>query len=402
MILTIITLLTALLIAGVAAWFSIAGLMAIFAATPLSILIMGTVLELGKLTSASWLYRNWDEAPFLLKSYLTGAVVILMLITSMGIFGFLSKAHIEQSAPMGNNMAKITRLEQRIGYEQRQVDDFGKIIAQLDVAVDTLVKYDKISGETGAIAVRKQQKAERDGLSASIAAVQANIDGYEDEKAKLSGKVRQFELEVGPLRYIADMIYEDPASKLESAVRLVIIIIIFVFDPLAVLLLIAANHSLQASSEKRKVAENLANKVNIDKDSRDIKNENIYQTTEKEPEAEMESEDTPSQSVVSEIFIPRRTTEDPGEAAPNEEGVSIEAKVLVAESASEQAEDSAAILCTDVDNQAVNKDQNEDIDGEMEYHTGIVKDGDGIVEEPIAKIRRQINNGRRFLNDTTD
>lgn len=389
MILTVITLLTALLIAGVAAWFSIVGLMAIFATAPLSILIMGTVLELGKLTSTSWLYRNWDEAPFLLKSYLTGAVVVLMLITSMGIFGFLSKAHIEQSAPVGNNIAKITRLEQRIDYERRQVDDFGKIIAQLDVAVDILVKYDKISGETGAIAVRKQQKAERNELSASIAEAQTKIDGYEDKKAELSGEIRQFELEVGPLRYIADMIYDDPASKLESAVRLVIIIIIFVFDPLAVLLLIAANHSLQANSEKRKLAENLANKVNIDRDNRD---ENGYQPAEKESEAEMEPEDAPSQDVVGEIFNPQRVTAALGEESPGE------AEVLVAESAAEQAADRAA----ERDNQAVSKDQNEDIDDGMDYRTGIVKDGDCIVEEPIAKIRRQINNGRRFLDDTTD
>lgn len=250
MILTVITLLTALLIAGVAAWFSIAGLMAIFPAAPIAILIMGVVLELGKLTSASWLYRNWDETPLLLKSYLTGAVVVLMLITSMGIFGFLSKAHIDQAAPVGNNEAKIARLEQRIDYEERQIEDFEKIIKQLDIAVETLVKYDKISGETGAIAVRKQQKGERDEMSANISSTQMKIDEYEDERAELSGKIREFELEVGPLRYIADMIYEEPDTKLESAVRLVIIIIIFVFDPLAVLLLIAANFSLTKNKKK--------------------------------------------------------------------------------------------------------------------------------------------------------
>ena len=96
MILAMSTLLTALGISAVAAYYSIVGLMAIFSASAMSIAIMGVVLEIGKLITASWLYQNWKRVPFLLKSYLTLAVIVLMFITSMGIFGYLSKAHIDQ------------------------------------------------------------------------------------------------------------------------------------------------------------------------------------------------------------------------------------------------------------------------------------------------------------------
>lgn len=375
MILTIITLVTALAIAGVAAWFSIVGLMAIFAAAPISILIMGTVLEVGKLASASWLYRNWSDAPFLLKSYLTVAVVVLMFITSMGIFGFLSKAHIEQSASVGDNNAKIARLEQRISYERRQTVDFEKIIEQLDMAVNTLVKYDKISGETGAIAVRRQQKAERDELSVNIAAVQVKIDEFEDEKAVLSSEVRQFELEVGPLKYIADMIYEDSAAKLESAVRLVTLIIIFVFDPLAVLLLIAANHSMR--------------EILADKKDR------------KKPPEEV---NTISDGVAHEIEIeetPQRETEVTAQEDADGWGVSVSFEgAEVSGTSGDGVLQQETAGATSGTAEEVEKQDTEDEEASDIVEQTAPKDEDGITDnidqEPIAAVRNWVNTGRRY------
>ena len=136
----ILTLVTALAISGVAAWYSIAGLVAIFASAKVAIIIMGGVLEVGKLVTASWLYRNWYSIPLLLKTYLTTAVVVLMLITSMGIFGFLSKAHLDQTIQMGGtNELQISRLERLIVNEQRTIDDAETVLQQLDMAVQTLI-----------------------------------------------------------------------------------------------------------------------------------------------------------------------------------------------------------------------------------------------------------------------
>lgn len=383
MILTIITLLTALAIAGVAAWFSIIGLMAIFSAAPIPILIMGGVLELGKLTSASWLYRNWRGIPFFLKSYLTIAVVVLMLITSMGIFGFLSKAHIEQSAPVGNNIAKITRLEQRIDYEERQIVDFEKIIAQLDVAVDTLVKYDKISGDTGAIAVRTNQKSERAELSGYISAAQENINHFEDEKFELQGAVREFELEVGPLKYIAEMIYEDPESNLGSAVRAVIIIIIFVFDPLAVLLLIAANYSLQQVLDNKKLNKNSPKEVNTSNDKND-------------GETQIETETTTDIEALS---------GEPDEGWTNGD---FRAEPIRTGGAESYVSAKGGDALSEVDTEEIDAEGDKKETGETaEEATSVrvAKESDNITdgtEEPIAKTRRWVNNGRRYFHEPAD
>jgi len=253
-----LTLIVALAISGVAAWYSIVGLMAIFAAAALPIAIMGGVLEVGKLLTASWLYQNWKTAPKLLKSYLTTAVIVLMFITSMGIFGFLSKAHIDQTLVGGDNSLEIQSLDQQIEQEQRRIKDAEMVIRQLDTAVQTLIDYDRIRGRDGAIAVRQSQAVERTSLSGIISEASKNIKQLRDEKQPLQRQQLQLEAEVGPIKYIAALFYTDTNKNvLEEAVRWVIITIIFVFDPLAVLLVIAANMSL--SKPKRiKTAVNVA------------------------------------------------------------------------------------------------------------------------------------------------
>ena len=240
------TLLVAISIAAVAAWYSIIGLMAIFAAAAIPIAIMGGVLEVGKLVTASWLYNNWRRTPILLKSYLTISVVVLMFITSMGIFGFLSKAHLDQTIQIeGSNGILISNLERQISQQRRIITDGETLLKQLDDTVEVLIEYDRIRGPEGALAVRKGQAEQRAEINSSIQSAVKELNALSEELLPLQKERVALEAEVGPLKYIAELIYADEAEDmLDEAVRGVIIIIIFVFDPLAVLLLIAANQSL--------------------------------------------------------------------------------------------------------------------------------------------------------------
>ena len=359
MFMAIITLLTALSISAVAIYYSIAGLAAIFAAAAIPIMIMGTVLEVGKLVTASWLYQNWKVAPKLIRSYLSAAVVVLMFITSMGIFGFLSKAHVEQSSLGSTQTLQLNQIEEKLLRSQNKIERWSNEIARLNsgenVRVDILIDkqneelaniYARIKEEKDTLTQqadkeiqlqqdRIQQAKERKdadiaaaqerykgafskkGLDEAIAKATANelavasaaqkiiveiqdqlkIDlagvdtKYADQIADINATItslrseanvktenidtkiieletfieeeqekmnivnedklvlvmeqQKLEVEVGPLKYIAEFVYGQEADKdlLEKAVRWVIIIIIFVFDPLAVLLLIAANMS---------------------------------------------------------------------------------------------------------------------------------------------------------------
>ena len=239
----ILTLLVGLAISVVAAWYSIVGLMAIFAAAKIPIAIMGAVLEVGKLLTASWLYQYWDRTNTLLKSYFTIAVVVLMFITSMGIFGFLSKAHMDQTLTVGDNSLLIERIDRKIDREKVKITDAETVVAQLDKTVQVLIDYDRIRGPSGAIAVRESQNEERASLSNIIDQAYSKIDSLSVEKLELDKEQLELEAEVGPIKYIAAFIYGDELDKtlLERAVRWIIITIIFVFDPLAVLLIVAAN-----------------------------------------------------------------------------------------------------------------------------------------------------------------
>ena len=178
-------LLSALAVSTVAGYFSIVGLMAIFPAAAEPILAMGVVLEVAKLVTASWLYRYWSKTALAMKAYFTLAVIILSVITSMGIFGFLSKAHLEHSVSTGDNSLQIARLDRRIETEQRRIADAETVLAQLDDTVQTLIDYDRIRGDDGAIATRESQSAEREELNASIDAAVAAIDALSEEKLVL-------------------------------------------------------------------------------------------------------------------------------------------------------------------------------------------------------------------------
>ncbi len=239
-------LLSALSVSVVAGWFSIVGLMAIFPAAATAILAMGVVLEIAKLVTASWLYRYWQTTTILLKTYFTSAVIILSVITSMGIFGFLSKAHLEQTVSTGDNTLQVARLDRLIENEERRITDAQTVLDQLDETVQTLIDYDRIRGEDGAVATRERQTEERNELNGIIDAALSEIDRISDDKLILETEQLQIEVEVGPILYVAEMIYGNTdKATIDKAVRGVIILLIIVFDPLAILLVVATNMSLK-------------------------------------------------------------------------------------------------------------------------------------------------------------
>ena len=239
----LVTLAVALCISAVAAYYSIVGLMAIFSASAVSIAIMGVVLEIGKLVTASWLYQNWTTVPKVLKYYLTSAVVVLMFITSMGIFGYLSKSHIDAGSNTSQVQIKIDRLNNYIKSEQKTITRAEKQLQSLDDALD---RYIELGAVSKGLNKREEQQEERDKLTNMVNKSQVRIDELLDEKSVYDLEIKNFEVEVGPLKYISALIYGDEAlTFLENAVRWVILILVFVFDPLAVLLVIAANITIK-------------------------------------------------------------------------------------------------------------------------------------------------------------
>jgi hypothetical protein len=224
------------------------GLIAIFSTAVIPIAIMGGVLEVSKLVSASWLYRNWNEIPKLLKTYFTTAVIVLMLLTSMGIFGYLSKAHLDQAVPTGDVSSKVAILDEKIKTEKENVNAARKAISQLDSQVDqTLARTTDDRGADRSVAIRRSQAKERTSLLNEIQTSQTKIAKLNEERAPIASELRKVEAEVGPIKYIAALIYGDDNlddTILEKSVRIVILLIVFVFDPLAVLLLIAANREM--------------------------------------------------------------------------------------------------------------------------------------------------------------
>ena len=250
MILALITLFTALAISAVAAFYSIVGLMAIFSASALSIAIMGAVLEVGKLITASWLYQNWKTIPKLLKYYLTSAVVVLMFITSMGIFGYLSKSHIDAGTNTSQLQIKLERLNNYIESEQKVINRAERQLENLDKALE---RYVELGAVSKGLDRRVEQEEERDILTSMVNKSQFKIDEYLDEKSEYDLEIKNFEVEVGPLKYISALIYGDDALNfLDSAVRIVILILVFVFDPLAVLLVVAANISINDYNNRKR------------------------------------------------------------------------------------------------------------------------------------------------------
>lgn len=265
---------SALSLSAVAAFYAITGLLTLFPTAGLSIVIMGIALELGKLVAASWLYRNWNNAPAALKYYFTFAVIILSFITSMGIFGYLSKSHIDQKFSFSDSSVIISNLEREIKSEetninngQTSIDILNGLVSQADVK--------------DANFIRNTQRRERENISRSIRSSAERIKTLNTELTPLRQESARMEAEVGPIKYVADLIYgKEGKESIEKAVRAVIITIVFVFDPLAIILLVAANRELKLyvryQLPKRKVAADKLSKSKIDKSKVMVDKDKIF------------------------------------------------------------------------------------------------------------------------------
>ena len=250
MFLTLVTFISAISISLIAAGYSILGLATLFAGAYVPIIAMGSALEVGKLVAASWLYHNWRRnIPKSLKAYLFTSIIVLIFITSVGIFGFLSKAHLDQVKPTAGNTEQIALIDKKIRQEEKIIERAEKTLAQLDKALDVYIDKEYVSR---GLKERNKQKEERDLLNKSIDEAMAKIADLNNSKSSINIEQLKLEADVGPLKYVAELIYGDNAKDhFDSAVRIIILILIFVFDPLAVLLLIAANISLNQWRDKR-------------------------------------------------------------------------------------------------------------------------------------------------------
>ena len=254
MIFGYLILLTSLTLSGVAAYYSVTGLVAIFSALPIPIIIMGATLEAGKIVSTVWLHNNWKRASVAFKLYLIPAIVVLMFLTSVGIFGLLSKAHGDQSLVSGDAMARVAIYDEKIKISKDNIDANRRALKQMDEAVDQVMgRSSDEKGADKAVQIRRSQQKERARLQSEIQAEQKTITALGQEAAPLRAEFRKVEAEVGPIKYIAALIYGDNPDQnlLEAAVRWVIILIVVVFDPLALCLILAANKQLEWARQGR-------------------------------------------------------------------------------------------------------------------------------------------------------
>ena len=253
MLLTYLMLAVALCLSAVAAFYSIAGLAAIFAAAVIPIVIMGSILEAAKLVVTVWLHEYWTRCRLAMKLYLVPAVFFLMVITSMGIFGFLSKAHLDQAVPTGDVAAKVQLIDEKIKTERDNIEASRRALRQMDESVDqTMSRSNDEKGADKAAQLRRGQARERGVLQNDIATAQKKIATLNEERAPIATELRKVEAEVGPIKYIAALIYDDntDVDMLEKAVRWVIILLVIVFDPLAIMMLLAATESLKWEKER--------------------------------------------------------------------------------------------------------------------------------------------------------
>lgn len=248
---SLLALFMGILLSCVAGYFSVIGLATIFSGAYEAVLVMAATLEASKVVAASWIYRNWSIAPRLMRAYMISAIIILVMITSMGIFGYLSKAHIDQSLDSGDNSLRINQIQMKIDRQQKRIDDAEKVIAQLDKSVQTLIDFDRIRGKDGAIAVRESQKEERQSLNTIIDEASDIISELNVEMLSLQKQQLINESEIGPLKYVAELVYNDAEDKYDDAVRYITIIIVMVFDPLAVCMILAGNTGIAVREEKK-------------------------------------------------------------------------------------------------------------------------------------------------------
>jgi len=299
MIFGYLILLIAVLISAIAAYYSVVGLTAIFAAAVVPVMIMGGALEAGKIVATVWLHNNWRRAGYAFKLYLVPAIIFLMLLTSMGIFGFLSKAHGDQSLVSGDAMAKVAIYDEKIKIAKDNIDANRKALKQMDEAVDQVMgRSSDEKGADKAVQIRRSQQKERVRLQSEIQAEQKTITALSEESAPLRAEFRKVEAEVGPIKYIAALIYGDEASQnmLEAAVRWVIILIVIVFDPLALCLILAANKQLEWVQDERNKKDQEFNDKYVELKTEEPKEFSLFQWSK--PPEEIKDDEPPPEALV--------------------------------------------------------------------------------------------------------
>lgn len=269
-------LISALAISSVAMFYSVSGLVAIYPTAVVPIVIMGISIEVGKLAMTLWLKQNWNS-PALFKWTMIPSVLLLMLITSGGVFGFLSKAHSDQGLVSGEAFSQVQLIDDRIFTVQENIKTQRENIASARTALSQLdnqvnARLDRGTDEASAersVQIRRNQRTERAALNKEIVTSQNEIQTLNQQlaelnqqKAPLSRELRKVEAEVGPVKYIAALIYGDnpDANLLERAVRYVTLMIVIVLDPVAILLLLASQYSFQQIRLK-KLANQIPNKT---------------------------------------------------------------------------------------------------------------------------------------------
>jgi hypothetical protein len=230
-------LIVALALACVSAAFSIDGLTAIFAGAFWPVITMGAALEAGKLVAAAWLTEYWHSAPPLLRLVLVAMITVLMSLNAVGVFGFLTRAHLEHMAALDMALADRTaETEARLAIQRQTVADLDRRIAQIDAAIEEATRLGR---PVGAMTISDQKRRDRADIAAARQREAQALASLQIEKAKIDAQRRRAEAEVGPVRYLAELI-GTPATDLERPVRLLTLALVAVLDPLAIALLLAA------------------------------------------------------------------------------------------------------------------------------------------------------------------
>ena len=246
-----LTLLAALMLSLTSAYFSVFGLAAMFAAAKVAIIVMGGSLEFAKIVTAAWAHRYWASGNFskFMRIYMLSALVVLMCITSMGIFGFLSAGHLETAAATNGIQSKIDYITQQIQSEQTTIDRSSKQLNLLDKSLDVYFNNDKASA---GLKARKSQEEERKELNQTVSTAQSKIDVFHSDLVPLQTTLSEQTEKIGPIKYVAELIFSDYKSNIDSAVRIIILMIIFAFDPLAILLILASSISFKEHNDAKK------------------------------------------------------------------------------------------------------------------------------------------------------
>lgn len=311
-----LTLFLALVISGVAAYFSVVGLAAIFAATFIPVIIMGVSLEAGKLAAAAWLHENWSNprVNFLHKSYMTTAVVVLMIITSMGVFGFLAKGHTEQAATQAPVMLQIAQKEQRLEQLNRELESLNGRQTQLDTAINSIIA----SNATGGLRARRQQTSERAEITRGVEAANAEINAINSELVPLKLEVSAAETKLGPIKFIAKAAGIEDTEKVVLAF---ILLLVVVFDPLAVILVLSAIMTISAALEERRNRRLVPKEAVVEDSPEPEPKTDLVVEDEAEPvEETLEEKKAKAEAAYLAVLSEQSQAIEPPEEAPIEDG----------------------------------------------------------------------------------